>query len=339
MTPVRRIVLAGGTGLIGRAILSILKARGDHPIVVTRRPDEVAADPAFAGIELIAGNPTRPGDWQRQLDGADAAINLAGSPIFPGSLRGLLTGRWGDATKRAIRGSRVESARRIVEAIRSAARPPRVFVQGSAIGYYGSRGDEICEEGSSPGDDFLARVCADWEAVADEAKGVARVVVVRTGIVLDRRSGALGLLIPLFRFVPGAAAPIGNPRSALLPANGGQWLSWVHRDDIAGLFLHALDREDLEGPMNGVSPHPVTQWELTKTLALALRRPALPIGPPTMLLRLALGEIADVLASGQRVMPAVATGTGFSFQFPGLDRAFADLLAAAGSGPREGRAE
>jgi uncharacterized protein (TIGR01777 family) len=329
MTAVRRIVLAGGTGLIGRTILATLKARGDHPVVITRRPDEIGTDPAFAGVELVAGNPTRSGDWQRQLDGAEAVINLAGHPIFPSSLGGLFADRWSDSTKRAILGSRVESARRIVEAIRAAARPPEVLVQGSAIGYYGSRGDEACEEGAPPGDDFLAKVCVDWEAAAGEAKDAARVAIVRTGIVLARESGALKLLIPLFRFVPGAAAPIGNPRSAWLPASGAQWLSWIHRDDIAGLFLRALDRDDLSGPMNGVAPHPVTQLEFTKSLAAALGRFSLPFGPPTALLRLLVGEAAGVLASGQRVLPAVASRAGFSFQFPELGRALADLLGKA----------
>lgn len=335
MTAARRIVLTGGTGLIGRAILRILKERGDLPTIITRRPDQIRADPDFAGVELIGGDPTRTGDWQRHVDGSDAVINLAGHPVFPDSIGKLLTGRWGDSTRRAIRGSRIESTHRVVEAIRSALRPPEALIQASAIGYYGAHGDEPCDESAPPGSDFLARVCADWEEAANRADSLARVAVVRIGVVLDREAGALKLLVPLFRYIPGAAAPIGNPRSDWLPASGSQWFSWIHREDIARLFVLALDRPDFHGAMNGTAPNPATHREFTKALASALHRFSLPVGPPNALLRLLIGGATDVLISGQRALPMVANRLGFSFRYPQLDQALAELVGRGSSGKSE----
>jgi uncharacterized protein (TIGR01777 family) len=198
---------------------------------------------------------------------------------------------------------------------RTAAGNPRVLVNASAIGYYGPHGDEELTEDSPPGDDFLARVCVDWEkaALAGERLGL-RVAVIRIGVVLAKEGGALGPLLTPFRL--GLGGRIGS---------GRQWMSWIHRDDLVGLFLLALDNASATGPINGTAPNPVTNAEFTRALGRVLRRPTI-LPTPAFALRLILGEVADVVTTGQRVLPQRALALGYQFRFTNLDAALTDLL-------------
>jgi uncharacterized protein (TIGR01777 family) len=238
------------------------------------------------------------------VEGADALVNLAGA-----SIAGR---RWNAAYKKEIEDSRVLSTRALVEAIAAAARKPRVLVNASAVGFYGGRGDEPLDESAPPGDDFLARVVQAWEAEA--RKATVRSVQVRTGVVLSELGGALQqMLLPFKAFVGG---PIGR---------GKQWFPWIHMADEVAAILFCIDRESLSGPVNLVAPGLVTMKEFAQALGRALRRPSwAPV--PLAALRIAVGEVAEVLASGQRAVPRKLLESGFQFRFPALAPALADLL-------------
>jgi uncharacterized protein (TIGR01777 family) len=234
-----------------------------------------------------------------------AVIHLAGEPVAQ---------RWNDAVKGRIRGSRVIGTRNLVQAISKLPQRPSALICASAIGYYGSRGDDMLPEEAGPGSDFLAQTCVEWEkeAIAAGQYGL-RVVRVRIGVVLDARGGALKRMLPPFKM--GVGGKIGS---------GKQWMSWVHLDDLAGLFRFALENS-ISGPINGVAPYPVTNADFTKALAAAVHRPAIFPVPP-FALKLMFGEMADVLLASQRVQPRQAETAGFRFKFPQLQPALADLL-------------
>ena len=290
-----RVVVTGASGTIGGALALALRDRGDTVIGITRSP----AGAAGGDIDWRSWD-----DLPAAVAGADAVVHLAGA--------GVADKRWSAARKRELRDSRIDTARRIVAAIQAAADKPGVFVCGSAVGIYGSRGDELLSEESAPGDDFLARLCVDWEAAAQGA-GV-RTVTLRTGVVLAREGGALAKLLLPFKL--GAGGPIGR---------GRQYMPWIHRDDIAGLILHAIDTPSLEGPLNGVAPEPVSNAAFGKALGAALRRPALMPTPP-LALRLLLGERAGVLTASQRVSAARAQELGYAFRHPEIGGALRDLV-------------
>jgi uncharacterized protein len=309
-----RVFLTGGTGLIGRRIVDRLKARGDSPVIVSRRAETVRREPGWESLEVILGDPSFPGDWEDAVNGCDAVINLAGSNVFGA--------RWSTKYKHQIRDSRVHSTEGVVRAIGRASAKPRVLVQGSATGYYGPHGDEELNETSPPGTDFLARVCVEWEAAASKAERLGvRVARIRTGVVLAKGEGALKVMTPVFKWLPGGAAPVGSAGGLI--GRGKQWMPWIHLDDIVGLFLLGLDSHAASGPINGTAPNPVRNAEFSKALAMLVHRPMLPFGPPDALLRLVLGEVAEVVTRGQRVIPARAAELGYSFQHP-------DLLEALG---------
>jgi uncharacterized protein (TIGR01777 family) len=236
----------------------------------------------------------------------DVVVNLAGEPIAQ---------RWTRAAKKRIYDSRVEGTRRLVHALSAQSQRPRVLVSASAVGFYGSRGDEILTEKSSPGSGFIAHVVLDWEesAQAAEALGI-RVISLRFGMVLGR-GGALAKLLPLFRL--GIGGRLGS---------GRQWMSWIHIDDAVSLILFAMENAALRGALNATAPHPVTNDEFARRLAGALHRPAI-FPAPAFALKLALGEMSEVLLDGQRVLPAAALATGFHFQYPELSAAFANILS------------
>jgi uncharacterized protein (TIGR01777 family) len=314
-----RVFIAGGTGLIGRRIVRRLIARGDQAVVLSRRADAVRSVPELAGAELIPGDPLVPDAWEQAVDGCDAAINLVGHRVF--------AGRWSIEVKRLVRDSRVYGTGHLVAAIARAAKRPSVLVQASAVGYYGPHGDEELVEASPSGGDFMASVCKEWEAAAAPvAKLGVRLATIRTGVVLARGEGALAVMTPIFKFLPGGASAIGGGRNGLLPATGRQWVSWIHVDDIAALFLFALDRPDADGPFNGTAPHPARNAEFGRALAHALWRPFLPIGPPDSVVKLALGEVADMITKGQRVLPAKAQTLGFHFAYPDLKSALREIF-------------
>jgi uncharacterized protein (TIGR01777 family) len=319
-----RVFLTGGTGLIGRRLVQRLVERGDQPVILSRRADEARREPTMRSLSFVQGDPTSRGAWASAVDGCDAVVNLAGQNIF--------SKRWNPEVRRQIRDSRVYGTENVVAAIAEARIRPRVLVQASAVGYYGAQADQELTEESPSGSDFMAVVCREWEEASypAEALGV-RVARVRTGIVLARGEGALGVMTPIFKVGPGA--PIGNGGRFLKPATGQQWMSWIHLDDIVGIFLLALDRAETHGPINGTAPHPVRNAEFSKTLSKVLWRPYapqrffIPFGPPDPVLRLMLGEVAEVITTGQKVLPVKAQSLGYTFRFPHLLDALQALFA------------
>ena len=297
-----RIVVTGGTGFLGGALVGRLRGDAHTITVLTRGP---------SGAGAVHWDPETPAaEWTSTLDGADAVIHLAGASIAGG--------RWTTRRKAVIRDSRVKSTRAVVAAIRAARQPPGVLVSGSAIGIYGSRGDEALTEGSPLGSDFLASVGIEWERAALEAAPVTRVVLVRTGLALDRSGGALPqIALPFYFF---AGGPIGS---------GNQYMSWIHRDDWVEMIRWSLSNDAVSGPLNATAPNPVANREFAKALGGVLRRPGF-MPTPAFALRLALGEMAEaLLLSGQRVLPAQAQSLGFTFRHPQLEPA---LRAIFGSG-------
>ncbi|HEY6325460.1 MAG TPA: TIGR01777 family oxidoreductase [Candidatus Cybelea sp.] len=278
------VLLIGGSGFIGRHLAAALRERGDAVTIASLR------DPAEAARAAAA---------------CDAVVNLAGEPLAQ---------RWSAALKRRIKESRVDSPRRFLELVARDSRRAGVYVSASAIGYYGTSETATFDEDSPPGDDFLARVCVGWECEARRAADLGmRVAIVRTGVALGADGGALSKILPPFR--AGAGGRVGS---------GRQWLSWVHIDDLVGIYVMALRRE-IEGVVNACAPNPVTNSEFTADLGAALHRPAaLPV--PTIALRALLGEGADILLKGQRVLPRRTELLGYRFRFPELTAALANLL-------------
>ncbi len=311
-----RVIVAGASGLIGRKLCAKLRQRGDSVVALVRRVEPSAA--WAAGLEQLAWDGRSQGGWSSAIDGADAVVSLAGAPVGGK--------RWSEAYKREILDSRVLSSRALVEAMRAAKARPRAFVAGSAIGFYGFHGDEVIDESAAPGSDFLADVCRQWEDESRKADALSvRTVLLRTGIVLAREGGALQQMLPPFKAFVGG--PIGD---------GKQWFSWIHVDDEVGLIEHALDRE-LRGPLNATAPEAVTMKDFCKALGRALGRPSwLPV--PGFALRVGLGEFASMLTEGQRVSPKAALASGYSFHFPALQAALADVLGPSKAGAAESRA-
>lgn len=307
MTDTKRIVVTGATGLIGQHLCKRLIEQQYEVIVFSREPTS-ACNIVPDATDYYSWLPNdQDGDWVNVLDGVYGVVHLAGAPVFGK--------RWSPAYKMSIRDSRVVGTRNLVNAMASVEHKPSVFVCGSAVGYYGFRDDTPLDESTPPGDDFLARVCVEWEqegAKAEEA-GI-RTVLLRTGIVLDKREGALPQMLPPFRFF------IGGP---ILP--GSQWFSWVHIEDEVGIILLALDDERVSGPLNAVGPEPQTNRDFSATLGKAIGRPSwLPV--PAFGLKLLLGEVGDMLTEGQRVVPKKAQDMGYQFHFSTAEDALRDLL-------------
>jgi len=290
-----RVLLTGGTGFIGDPVARALRAAGHDVTIVSRHPGHVPA-------KAIAWDGVRDA-----MPETDAVVNLAGESIAEG--------RWTPERKARIVASRIDATRVVVEAIRTAAKRPHVLVNASAIGFYGPRGDEELDETAPAGEGFLADVCRRWEAEAFRARDLdVRVVALRLGVVLGRGGGALGKMLIPFRACLGGR--IGS---------GKQWMSWIHRADVVGLVLAAIGNDAYAGPVNATAPAPVRNRDFTAALARAVHRPAvLPV--PGIALRLALGEMATMLLSGQRVVPAAATAAGFQFAYPELAPALASLV-------------
>jgi uncharacterized protein (TIGR01777 family) len=315
-----RVFITGGTGLIGRGLVKRLLERGDQAVVLSRQADQVRRRPEMRPVMVLQGDPAVAGAWDTAVDGCDAVINLAGHNLF--------ADRWTPEVKRRIRDSRVYSTEHVVSAIAKAKKPPKVLVQASAIGFYGARDEEELTEDSPPGSDFMAVVSREWEAAAAAAGSLGvRLATLRTGVVMARGEGALGVMAPVFRWLPGGAAPVGGHGHPLRPAAGRQWMSWIHIDDIVGLFLLALDSPEARGPINGTAPNPVRNHEFGKALAKVLWRPFLPLGPPDLMMELILGEVAQVVTKGQKVMPARAQALGYTFRYPDLLPALQAIFA------------
>jgi hypothetical protein len=296
------ILFTGGTGLIGRALCPVLLAEG-HTLTVFSRHPETVAGKCGAGVRALASLD----DWTPDVC-FDAVINLAGEPIVDAA--------WTARRKQALRDSRIALTQQLVERIGQAEHKPAVLLSGSAIGYYGGRGDQVMVETSAAGDDFPAQLCIDWEAAAIEAEryGV-RVCLLRTGLILSKDGGLLARMLPPFRL--GLGARLGD---------GKQWMSWIHVDDYVQHLLRLLHDEQLNGPFNMTSPQPVTNAEFTRILAAALRRPAA-FAAPVAMLKLAMGERAALVLEGQRVLPARLEASGVQCAFPELETALRAILA------------
>ena len=307
-----RVVITGGSGLIGRALARHLGSAGYDAVILTRSVGRVGSLPPGVRAQEWDGLSSK--GWAGLLDEETFIVHLAGESIGDG--------RWTEDRKRRIRESRVLSGKAVVEAIRGASRKPRALLQGSAVGYYGPRGDEEILEGQPPGEGFLADVCVHWEeSTAEvEALGVRRVLL-RTGVVLAREGGALPRMAMPFKLMAGA--PLGS---------GRQWLPWIHMADEVGAIRFLIEKDDpggAQGPFNLVAPKPVTNRELGDVLARVLRRPsplqALGLGVPEPVFRVMLGEMADAVLDSQRVLPSRLLQLGFQFRFPDVESALRDI--------------
>lgn len=307
-----RIVIAGGTGFLGGPLAEVYAEEGHEVRVLTRglAPGESRHDPGTGvpGVTRVGWRPDgHGGPWASALDGADALINLAGASIG--------AGRWTPARKAVLVDSRITPTRSLVAAIGAVKEPPRVFISGSAVGYYGPSGDEPKTEDSPAGGDFLARICEDWEAEARLATPHTRVVLLRTGVALERSGGALARMIPAFRLFAGG--PMGS---------GRQYMSWIHRIDWIEMVRWIVDTPTVSGAVNATAPEPVTNRAFARALGRALHRPSL-LPAPAFALKLLLGEMAGPLVlNGQRAIPARANSLGFHFRYPDIDQGFRGIF-------------
>jgi uncharacterized protein len=286
-----KVLLTGASGFIGSRLSRRLESAGHRVLPVSRRPGSVYN---WSDNSLALG-----------VRDTDAVINLAGENLF--------AKRWSAAQKQILGSSRTDGTRKLAALI--AQRKPDCFISASAVGYYGPNTSMNLHEGLPHGSDFLAGLCADWEAATSAASNAGvRTVVVRTGVVLGPGGGALSKMLPPFKL--GLGGPLGD---------GKQWVSWIHIDDLVSLFLFILENPKANGAFNGTAPQPVTMKTLSKSLGKALHRPAVfPV--PAPILRIALGEVADILLTGQHVLPRRATEAGFTFQFNDVDTALQDIV-------------
>lgn len=303
-----KIAITGATGFIGRRLVRRILDEGKEGVLVFSRNAESARSRFAPEVEVVPWKPEEGPPAREALAGIGAVINLAGEPVAQ---------RWNSAVKQRIRDSRILTTKNLVTGILSSGEGerPGVLISGSAVGYYGARGDEILDEEAPAGDDFLSGLCREWEAEALRASSSGlRVLEARIGIVLGPRGGVLSRMIPFYKLFLGG--PLGD---------GHQWMSWIHIDDAVGILLHALRHETLAGPMNITAPAPVTNLEFARTLGRVLNRPAALPTPPSAL-RLFLGEFADMLLNGQRAVPRKAESSGYRFRFPELEPAIRDNI-------------
>jgi uncharacterized protein len=291
-----KIVITGASGFIGSLLTDHLWSQRHHLILLSRNPPR---ESNLTQQEWISWKPGAPGDWEQAIDGVDGIINLAGEPIA--------AKRWSDAQKEKIRFSRVESTKALVKAVGKAGKKPKFLISASAVGYYGPRGDETITEETVPGNDYLARVCVDWEEEARKAESYGiRVALVRTGIVLGKGQGALAKMVVPFKYFVGG--PLGS---------GNQWMPWIHIEDQIALLLFLIENQNARGPFNATAPNPVSMTEFCKTLGKVLNRPSWASVPGGML-TLLVGEMSEMLLNGQRAVPQAAVKLGHEFKYPNL---------------------
>jgi uncharacterized protein (TIGR01777 family) len=305
-----RVIITGGSGLIGRALTENLAANGHEVIVLSRAPDKVKRLPSSA--RAVGWDGKTPSGWGDLVNGAGAIVNLAGENIKG---NGFLPSRWTPRRKTLIRQSRLDAGKAVSEAIRAATKKPSVLLQASAVGYYGPRGDEPLLESELAGSDFLAKLCKEWEASTQEveAMGVRRVVL-RTGIPLTLKDGAFPLLVLPFRLFAGNWF-----------GSGKQYYPWIHFEDYIAALHFLIENPKAAGAYNLSAPNPVTNREFARTLGKVMRRPVLlPI--PRFALEIALGEVSTIVMVGQRMIPKKLEDQGFKFKFPQFEPAARDLL-------------
>ncbi len=314
-----RIVVTGGTGLIGRPLVTGLAEDGHEAFVLSRKPGEVKDLPPAVHVEGWNGRSSE--GWGRLVDGADAVVNLAGETIAGEGLQGILLNRWDTDRKRRILDSRIQAGKAVTGAIGAARRKPAVLIQASAVGYYGPLGDEEKTEETPAGVDFLAMTCVAWEASskAVEDMGVRRAIV-RTGLVLSGTGGVLPVMALPFRLLAGGRL-----------GSGRQWVPWIHLADEVRAIRFLLDNRGAAGPFNLVAPRPVTNAELSRLLGSALSRPSF-LRVPAFPLRLVLGKKATLVLDGQRLSPKRLMDLGFRFRFPDAETALRDLLVSGSQG-------
>ncbi len=296
-----KILVTGATGFVGQRVVKQLIEGGDEVVVLTRN---------IAKGALHLGSKPRYFQWldtttpppAEAFEGVEGVINLMGE--------GIADKRWDEAQKKKIYDSRIVATNQLIEGIRALPKKPKVFVSASAIGVYGNRGSEDINEQSSTADDFLARICKDWEVAAFKARELGlRVAVVRTGVVIGKDGGALKKMLPIFKL--GAGGPVGS---------GKQYMSWIHVEDIAGMYVQAVRDTSVEGVLNGTSPYPATSKEFARQLGKTLGRPAF-APAPAFALKLVFGEMSQVLLDGQKVLPVRFKERKFRFRFPTLEMA------------------
>lgn len=304
------VLVTGATGFVGRPLLRALIERGDKPLVLAR--NTAKAKYLFGPHAEVVGDLGEIPSSHR----IDAVINLAGEP--------LLGGLWTARRKEKLIASRVETTRDLTALLRRLQRRPGVLINGSAVGYYGRRDDEVLRENARPQDIFMSRLCAEWERAAQDVEAMGpRVCLLRIGLVFGRDGGALPQLLRPVRL--GLGAVLGH---------GRQWMSWIHLQDLVGLILFALDRKDVSGPINATAPVPVTNEDFTRKLARRARRPVL-LRVPRFVLRGLLGELSDLFIEGQRVVPQRAEGCGYKFRWPDLETALPDLMGGGEDSPQQ----
>ncbi len=303
--PAMRVTITGATGLIGPAVIAALRDDGAQVTVLSRDPERARRR---LGVDAIAWDPASEPAPAQALEGRGAIVHLAGEPVAQ---------RWTPAARRAIRDSRVTGTRNLLAGLRALAPPerPATLVSSSAIGIYGARHEEPLDEDAPPGHGFLAETCAAWESEAAAAGELGmRVAIMRTGVVLDGGGGALAKMLPPFRV--GVGGPV---------AGGAQYISWIHLDDLAGMIAAAVRDQQWRGPINATAPEPVTNRRFSKVLGKVLGRPAiLPV--PGFALRLLYGEMAEIVTTGQRVLPAKALVLGYRFRHEDLEQALRSAL-------------
>jgi len=301
--------ITGGTGFVGSRLTEHLTALGHEVTVLTRKPP---AGPHPTGISYVTGDPASGGPWQKAAAGHEALINLAGASIFK---------RWSEDYKQVILRSRLDTTRNLTEAAGRSGSSVKVILSASAVGYYGSRGDQELVEQDEPGNDFLASVCRQWEkaATAAETSGV-RVVLCRLGIVLGRGGGALLKMLPLYKHHLGAKLGTGK-----------NWFSWVHLDDLVQAFGRLIEAEGIHGPVNITAPQPVRFGQFHRALSEAVDKTQFAPPVPSFVVRLLLGDFGRVLTEGQRVYPRVLMQQKFHFAFPELQSALEDLVRTLGN--------
>lgn len=294
-----KLVVTGASGFIGSLLCQRLLAQGHTLTLLTR---SAPRDASTGTKRWLHWNPGMVGDWASALDGADGVINLAGEPIA--------AKRWTPKRKHRLRVSRLETTASLVRAMAKARQKPSFLLNASAVGYYGARGDETIGEAAEAGSDFLALLCREWEEEAKKAEKLgARVILLRTGIVLGAGGGALAKMAPPFKLF------VGGPLGA-----GKQWMSWIQLEDEVNLILHLIENPQASGPVNATAPNPVTMKEFCRSLGQVLGRPSwAPV--PAFALRFLLGEMAEMLVTGQRVVPTAAEKLGYRFRYPNLPEA------------------
>jgi uncharacterized protein (TIGR01777 family) len=305
-----RIIITGGTGLIGRALAADLAGDSHEVIVLSRRPERVSG--LAAGVRAEGWDARTADGWGALADGAEAIVNLAGEPV---SGEGFIPSRWTAERKGRVRESRLNAGRAVVQAVEAAAHRPRVVIQASGAGYYGAHGDEEVTEEAPAGDDWFGQVAVEWEASTApvEAMGVRRVII-RSGVVFSAEGGALPRMLLPFRLFAGG--PLGS---------GRQWFPWIHMADEVGAMRFLIGNQAASGPFNLTAPNLLTNAEFSRVAGRVLRRPAF-VPVPAFALRLLFGEMSTVLLEGQRAISRRLQESGFTFRFPEAEGALRDLL-------------